>query len=127
MINWHAGMLAEYDMPSNLGDLFKVLFSAIQNTLRRLYVIFSAAYYKSKEVIRKRDYGSINQTKIQSRCQRCNLFYMLTNNSLFHTLFCVCSGLIGRSWAMVFISGGYNVKLYDNQPGQAAKAITEIR
>lgn len=39
----------------------------------------------------------------------------------------VCSGLIGRSWAMVFISGGYNVKIYDNQPGQAAKAITEIR
>ncbi|XP_051259612.1 lambda-crystallin homolog [Dicentrarchus labrax] len=37
------------------------------------------------------------------------------------------SGLIGRSWAMVFVSGGYSVKIYDNQPGQAAKAITEIR
>lgn len=37
------------------------------------------------------------------------------------------SGLIGRSWAMVFISGGYTVKIYDNQEGQAAKAITEIR
>ncbi|XP_028289431.1 lambda-crystallin homolog [Parambassis ranga] len=37
------------------------------------------------------------------------------------------SGLIGRSWAMVFISGGYSVKIYDNQPGQSAKAITEIR
>lgn len=37
------------------------------------------------------------------------------------------SGLIGRSWAMVFLSGGYRVKLYDNQPGQASKAITEIR
>lgn len=37
------------------------------------------------------------------------------------------SGLIGRSWAMVFISGGYTVKIYDNQQGQAAKAITEIR
>uniref|UniRef100_A0A673B7X2 L-gulonate 3-dehydrogenase n=1 Tax=Sphaeramia orbicularis TaxID=375764 RepID=A0A673B7X2_9TELE len=37
------------------------------------------------------------------------------------------SGLIGRSWAMVFASGGYNVKIYDNQPGQAAKAIKEIR
>lgn len=37
------------------------------------------------------------------------------------------SGLIGRSWAMVFISGGYSVKIYDNQQGQAAKAITEIR
>nr|XP_046260497.1 lambda-crystallin homolog [Scatophagus argus] len=39
----------------------------------------------------------------------------------------VGSGLIGRSWAMVFVGGGYKVKIYDNQPGQAAKAITEIR
>uniref|UniRef100_A0A3Q3XBI9 Uncharacterized protein n=1 Tax=Mola mola TaxID=94237 RepID=A0A3Q3XBI9_MOLML len=38
-----------------------------------------------------------------------------------------CLGLIGRSWAMVFVGGGYRVKIYDNQPGQAAKAITEIR
>lgn len=37
------------------------------------------------------------------------------------------SGLIGRSWSMVFISGGYTVKIYDNQPGLAAKAIAEIR
>ncbi|XP_077437109.1 lambda-crystallin homolog [Vanacampus margaritifer] len=37
------------------------------------------------------------------------------------------SGLIGRSWAMVFASGGYSVKLYDNQPGQAANAITAIK
>ncbi|XP_063354881.1 lambda-crystallin homolog [Pelmatolapia mariae] len=37
------------------------------------------------------------------------------------------SGLIGRSWAMLFVSGGYNVKIYDNQPGQSAKAITEIK
>lgn len=37
------------------------------------------------------------------------------------------SGLIGRSWAMVFISGGYSVKIYDNQSGQAANAITEIK
>ncbi|XP_045910990.1 lambda-crystallin homolog isoform X2 [Micropterus dolomieu] len=37
------------------------------------------------------------------------------------------SGLIGRSWAMVFVSGGIRVKIYDNQPGQAAKAVTEIR
>lgn len=43
------------------------------------------------------------------------------------TITIVGSGLIGRSWAMVFISGGYKVKIYDNQPGQAAKAITEIR
>lgn len=37
------------------------------------------------------------------------------------------SGLIGRSWAMLFASGGYRVKIYDNQPGQSAKAITEIK
>ncbi|XP_056144859.1 lambda-crystallin homolog [Lampris incognitus] len=37
------------------------------------------------------------------------------------------SGLIGRSWAMVFASGGFQVKIYDNQPGLAAKAITDIR
>ncbi|XP_061580333.1 lambda-crystallin homolog [Cololabis saira] len=37
------------------------------------------------------------------------------------------SGLIGRSWAMVFASGGYTVRIYDNQPGMAAKAIAEIR
>ncbi|XP_075993954.1 lambda-crystallin homolog [Genypterus blacodes] len=37
------------------------------------------------------------------------------------------SGLIGRSWAMVFVSGGYRVKIYDNQPGQSASAVTEIR
>ncbi|XP_077071349.1 lambda-crystallin homolog [Siphateles boraxobius] len=39
----------------------------------------------------------------------------------------VGSGLIGRSWAMVFLSGGYEVKIYDNKPGQASEAITEIR
>ncbi|XP_066542543.1 lambda-crystallin homolog [Hoplias malabaricus] len=39
----------------------------------------------------------------------------------------VGSGLIGRSWAMVFLSRGYKVKIYDNQPGQASRAITEIR
>lgn len=39
----------------------------------------------------------------------------------------VGSGLIGRSWAMVFLSGGYMVKIYDNKPGLASVAITEIR
>lgn len=28
---------------------------------------------------------------------------------------------------MVFLSGGYKVKLYDNKPGQASGAIAEIR
>ncbi|XP_021453373.1 lambda-crystallin homolog isoform X2 [Oncorhynchus mykiss] len=43
------------------------------------------------------------------------------------TITVIGSGLIGRSWAMVFISGGYRVKIYDNQPGHAARAIQEVR
>ncbi|XP_042350442.1 lambda-crystallin homolog [Plectropomus leopardus] len=43
------------------------------------------------------------------------------------TITVIGSGLIGRSWTMVFASGGYSVKIYDNIPGQAAKAITEMR
>ncbi|XP_046902285.1 lambda-crystallin homolog [Hypomesus transpacificus] len=39
----------------------------------------------------------------------------------------VGSGLIGRSWAMVFLSGGYRVQIYDNQAGQAARALLEVR
>uniref|UniRef100_A0A3P9HV45 Crystallin, lambda 1 n=1 Tax=Oryzias latipes TaxID=8090 RepID=A0A3P9HV45_ORYLA len=48
------------------------------------------------------------------------------NISESKTITVIGSGLIGRSWAMVFASGGYSVKIYDNQPGQAAKAILEI-
>ncbi|XP_034549668.1 lambda-crystallin homolog [Notolabrus celidotus] len=43
------------------------------------------------------------------------------------TITVIGSGLIGRSWSMVFVSGGYSVRIYDNQPGQAANAIKEIR
>ncbi|MEQ2310788.1 hypothetical protein AMECASPLE_012887 [Ameca splendens] len=43
------------------------------------------------------------------------------------TITVIGSGLIGRSWAMVFASGGYRVKIYDNQAGQAARAVMEIR
>lgn len=39
----------------------------------------------------------------------------------------VGSGLIGRSWSMVFLSGGYKVNIYDNQTGQAASALQEVR
>ncbi|KAK1902479.1 Lambda-crystallin like [Dissostichus eleginoides] len=49
------------------------------------------------------------------------------SSSDMNTITVIGSGLIGRSWAMVFVSGGYSVKIYDNQPGQAAKAIQEIR
>ncbi|XP_056610153.1 lambda-crystallin homolog isoform X2 [Triplophysa dalaica] len=43
------------------------------------------------------------------------------------TITVVGSGLIGRSWAMVFLSGGYKVKIYDNKAGQASAAISEIK
>ncbi|KAK5890025.1 hypothetical protein CesoFtcFv8_013595 [Champsocephalus esox] len=49
------------------------------------------------------------------------------SSSDMNTITVIGSGLIGRSWAMVFVSGGYSVKIYDNQPGQAARAIQEIR
>ncbi|KAL6100386.1 cryl1 [Pungitius sinensis] len=42
------------------------------------------------------------------------------------TITVIGSGLIGRSWAMVFVSGGYSVKIYDNQPGESAKAVAAI-
>ncbi|XP_066562582.1 lambda-crystallin homolog [Amia ocellicauda] len=42
------------------------------------------------------------------------------------TIAVIGSGLIGRSWAMVFVSGGYRVKIYDNKPGHASKAIEDI-
>lgn len=36
------------------------------------------------------------------------------------------SGLIGRAWAMVFARAGHPVKLYDNAPGAAEKALALI-
>ncbi|XP_008326670.1 lambda-crystallin homolog [Cynoglossus semilaevis] len=48
------------------------------------------------------------------------------SHSDVQTIAVIGSGLIGRSWSMVFVSGGYNVNIFDNVPGQAAKAITEI-
>ena len=38
----------------------------------------------------------------------------------------VGSGLIGKSWAMIFASEGFNVKLYDVDKNQVAKAIEVI-
>ena len=35
----------------------------------------------------------------------------------------VGSGLIGKSWAMIFASEGFNVKLYDVDKNQVSKAI----
>ena len=38
----------------------------------------------------------------------------------------VGAGLIGRSWAIVFASGGWEVALYDASPGVAAKALVLV-
>jgi L-gulonate 3-dehydrogenase len=38
----------------------------------------------------------------------------------------VGSGLIGKSWAMIFASVGYNVMLYDVEPQQVTTAIESI-
>lgn len=37
------------------------------------------------------------------------------------------SGLIGRSWAMLFASGGFKVKLYDIEQQQITNALESIR
>ncbi|XP_053519478.1 lambda-crystallin homolog [Artibeus jamaicensis] len=39
----------------------------------------------------------------------------------------VGSGLIGRSWAMLFASGGFRVKLYDIERQQVTNALENIR
>ena len=63
------------------------------------------------------DFCVITQFSVRSECPK-----------FLCVIVCPCfSGLIGRSWAMVFASGGYSVKIYDNQPGQAVNAIAEIR
>src|SRR3954451_30998 len=36
------------------------------------------------------------------------------------------TGLIGRAWAMVFARAGHSVKMWDNEPNAAAKALTLI-
>jgi len=37
-----------------------------------------------------------------------------------------CSGLIGRSWAVLFAAAGYNVVIYDTNPQQLKSALAEI-
>ncbi|XP_013043623.3 lambda-crystallin homolog isoform X1 [Anser cygnoides] len=44
-----------------------------------------------------------------------------------HDYRATCSGLIGRSWAMVFAAGGFKVKLYDIAQQQLTSALENIR
>jgi len=37
------------------------------------------------------------------------------------------SGLIGKSWAMIFASVGYKVVLYDVDAGQVERALSNIK
>ncbi|XP_060077186.1 lambda-crystallin homolog [Ylistrum balloti] len=37
------------------------------------------------------------------------------------------SGIIGRNWAMVFASGGYNVRIFDNDQNQIRSALVAIK
>jgi L-gulonate 3-dehydrogenase len=38
----------------------------------------------------------------------------------------IFSGLIGRSWAMLFASAGYNVYIYDTDNNQITSALKDI-
>ncbi len=42
---------------------------------------------------------------------------------IFETAALVGTGVIGRSWARVFVRGGCRVRLYDTDPGQAQRAL----
>jgi len=39
----------------------------------------------------------------------------------------LCSGLIGKSWAMLFAGAGYRVVLYDTVESQVTAALADIQ
>lgn len=34
--------------------------------------------------------------------------------------------MIGKSWAMIFAAGGYEVSMYDSDPGQLSKVLPDV-
>ena len=36
------------------------------------------------------------------------------------------SGMIGKSWAMIFAAGGYEVSMFDSDPGQLSKVLPDV-
>lgn len=64
-----------------------------------------------------------NESVLGCKCKRC---YWLSSCDSF-LCFLTLSGLIGRSWAMLFASGGFKVKLYDIEQQQITNALENIR
>lgn len=51
---------------------------------------------------------------------------MIPNACSFLLVIFLDSGLIGRSWAMLFASAGYKVIVYDIEPAQISSALENI-
>ncbi|XP_015294512.3 lambda-crystallin homolog isoform X7 [Macaca fascicularis] len=63
------------------------------------------------------------QRSARHRVER-NEFWLILRRLCSHPLY---DGVIGRSWAMLFASGGFQVKLYDIEQQQIRNALENIR